>query len=266
MKRNAPPPRFEGEKVSHLYGIGPILEALRAGRRSIQAVIIAEGARHERLREIVEAARAAGVPVKRVPRSHLTHIVGPEINHQGAVAIVAAATYKSADELIDTLAAGIGSADPPLAVALDGVEDPRNLGAIIRTVDCVGAHGVFIPARRSAGLTETVAKASAGALDHVAVARAENMVRLIEMLKERNIWTVGTAAGAPLEYTSWDWTLPCVLFLGGEGAGLRRLVRERCDTLVGIPLRGSLSSLNVSVAAGVILYEAVRQRAQSCVV
>ncbi len=146
---------------------------------------------------------------------------------------------------------------------LDGVEDPRNLGAVIRTVECAGAHGVFIPERRASGLTETVAKAAAGALEYVPVARAANVVRLIEELKERGIWTVGTAAGAETSYANWDWTQPCALLLGGEGEGLRRLVRERCDVLVSIPLRGRIESLNVSVAAGIVLYEALRQRTAS---
>jgi 23S rRNA (guanosine2251-2'-O)-methyltransferase len=157
----------------------------------------------------------------------------------------------------------VGTVDPPLAVVLDGVEDPRNLGAIIRTVDCAGAHGIFIPERRAAGLTEIVAKTSAGALEHVAVARAANLTRLIDEFKERGIWTVGTAADADADYTAWDWTQPSALFLGGEGYGLHRLVRERCDTLVRIPTRGHITSLNVSVAAGIVLYEAVRQRTGS---
>ena len=122
------------------------------------------------------------------------------------------------------------------------------------------AHGVFVPERRAAGLTETVAKSAAGALEYVKVARAVNIVRVLEELKERGVWTVGTAAGAGMDYTEWDWTNPCAVFLGGEGEGLRRLLRERCDVLVSIPLRGRIESLNVSVAAGVILYEAVRQR------
>jgi 23S rRNA (guanosine2251-2'-O)-methyltransferase len=154
----------------------------------------------------------------------------------------------------------VGTDEPPLAVVLDGVEDPRNLGAVVRTVECAGAHGVFIPERRAVGLTETVAKAAAGALEHVPVARAANLSRLIEEFKERNIWTVGTSALASTSYTAWDWTQPTALFLGGEGAGLHRLVRERCDVLVSIPLHGRISSLNVSVAAGVLLYEAIRQR------
>ncbi|HKP73376.1 MAG TPA: 23S rRNA (guanosine(2251)-2'-O)-methyltransferase RlmB, partial [Pyrinomonadaceae bacterium] len=157
-------------------------------------------------------------------------------------------------------AARTGTSEPPLAVVLDGVEDPRNLGAIIRTAECAGVHGLFVPERRAVGLTETVAKAAAGALEYVPVARATNIARLVEEFKERGIWTVGTDAEANISYTDWDWRQPCALLLGGEGAGLRRLVRERCDVLVRIPLRGRISSLNVSVAAGIVLYEALRQR------
>jgi 23S rRNA (guanosine2251-2'-O)-methyltransferase len=187
-------------------------------------------------------------------------MVGAGANHQGVVAQIGAARYSDADQVLDALSARVGAVDPPLAIALDGVEDPRNLGAIIRTAECAGAHAIFIPERRAAGLTETVAKTAAGALEHIAVARAANLSRLIEEFKERGIWTVGASADAALAYTDWDWTAPCALFLGGEGAGLHRLVRERCDTLVRIPLRGHITSLNVSVAAGIILYEAVRQR------
>jgi 23S rRNA (guanosine2251-2'-O)-methyltransferase len=246
---------------AQLYGVSPVLEALRAGQRSIERITIAEGTRHHRLRELIEAARRAGVLVRYAPRVDLTRAVGAGANHQGVVAMVAAASYANAEELIDELASRVGTPDTPLSVALDGVEDPRNLGAILRTAECAGVHGVFVPERRAAGLTETVAKAAAGALEHVKVARVTNLSRLIEELKERNIWTVGTSADAPMLYTAWDWTQPTALFLGGEGAGLHRLVRERCDALVSIPVLGKIESLNVSVAAGIVLYEAVRQRA-----
>jgi 23S rRNA (guanosine2251-2'-O)-methyltransferase len=245
---------------AHLYGVAPVLEALRAGQRAIERITIAEGARHNRLRELIELARKASVPVHFAPRVDVARVAGAEANHQGVVASVAAARYADADELLDALALRVGTNEPPLVVVLDGVEDPRNLGAILRTVECAGAHGVFVPERRAVGLTETVAKAAAGALEHVPVARAVNLARLIEQLKQRNIWTVGTSADAPLSYTGWDWTQPSALFLGGEGTGLHRLVRERCDTLVSIPVRGSIESLNVSVAGGIVLYEAIRQR------
>ncbi len=243
-----------------LYGVAPVLEALRANQRPLEQITIAEGAHHFRLRELLELAHRLNVPVRRAPRSELERAVGVEVNHQGVVAAVAAARYADADELLESLAARIGTKEPPLVVVLDGVEDPRNLGAVIRTVECVGAHGVIIPERRAVGLTDIVAKTAAGALEHVRVARAPNLVRLIEQLKERNIWTIGTSMDADVEYTAWDFTQPCALVLGGEGAGLHRLVRERCDALVRIPIRGRIESLNVSVAAGIVLYEALRQR------
>jgi 23S rRNA (guanosine2251-2'-O)-methyltransferase len=245
---------------ARLYGVAPVLEALRAGIRPIERITIAEGVNHGRLRELIELARKTGVPVRHAPRVDLARIAGAGANHQGIVATIAAARYADAEELLDALSAHIGTDDPPLVVVLDGVEDPRNLGAILRTADCAGAHGVFVPERRAVGLTETVAKAAAGALEHVQVARAVNLSRLIEQLKERNIWTVGASADAPMNYTDWDWTQSTAVVLGGEGEGLHRLVRERCDQLVSIPIRGHLESLNVSVAAGIVLYEAIRQR------
>jgi 23S rRNA (guanosine2251-2'-O)-methyltransferase len=259
-KESQPEPPTAQTDNTHLYGVAPVVEALRAGQRAIERITIAEGARHGRLRELIELARKANVPVNFAPRGELQRLVGAEGNHQGVVASIAAARYRDADELLDALAARVGTNDPPLLVVLDGVEDPRNLGAILRTVECAGAHGVFVPERRAVGLTETVAKAAAGALEHIAVARAANLTRLIEQLKQRNIWTVGTSADATLSYTEWDWTQPSALFLGGEGSGLHRLVRERCDTLVSIPMRGRIESLNVSVAGGIVLYEAIRQR------
>jgi 23S rRNA (guanosine2251-2'-O)-methyltransferase len=251
-------PRAE-EDGAHVFGVQPVLEALRAGTRPVERLTLAEGAHESRLREILEIARYADIPVRRVPRADLQRLAAGA-NHQGVVATIAAAHYTHADELLDALSARVGTNDPPIAVVLDGVEDPRNLGAVLRTTECAGAHGVFVPERRASGLTETVAKAAAGALEYVPVARVANVARLLEELKGRGVWTVGTAADADKDYTEWDWTQPSALLLGGEGEGLRRLVRERCDVLVRIPLLGRIESLNVSVAAGIILYEVVRQR------
>jgi len=242
-----------------LYGLNPLLEALRAGGRTPEELVIAEGVRDHRLRELIDLARARNVPVKRMPRAALDRTVG-NTHHQGVMARIPAARYADAEELLTLIALRVGSAVEPLALVLDGVEDPRNLGAILRTSECAGVHGVFVPERRAAGLSETVAKASAGAIEHIPVARATNLSLLISQLKERNVWVVGTAADAALDYTEWDWTKPSALVMGGEGAGLHRLVRERCDVLVRIPVQGKIESLNVSVAAGIILYEALRQR------
>ncbi|HUS11120.1 MAG TPA: 23S rRNA (guanosine(2251)-2'-O)-methyltransferase RlmB [Pyrinomonadaceae bacterium] len=247
------------DDASQIYGLIPVLEALRAGNKKLEQLTIAEGARHERLRELLDLAKQARVPVHRAPRFALDRAL-PGVTHQGIVARTAAAAYRDAEELLEELSARVGTAEPPLVLALDAVEDPRNLGAILRTAECAGVGGVFIPERRAAGLTATVAKTAAGALEHIAVARVTNLVQLIEQLKQRNIWVIGAAADGASDYTRWDWTVPSALFLGGEGSGLHRLVRERCDALVRIPLFGRIESLNVSVAAGVILYEALRQR------
>src|ERR1700704_2361278 len=242
-----------------LYGVNPLLEALRAGDRVPSEIVVAEGARDERLRELIELARTRKVTVKRAPRTSLDRAVG-NTHHQGVMARVGAARYVNADDLLSSIGARVGSESEPLVVVLDGVEDPRNLGAILRTAECAGVDAVFVPERRAAGLSETVAKASAGAIEHVPVARVTNLSLLIKQLKERNVWVIGTVADASMEYTEWDWTRPSAVVVGGEGAGLHRLVRENCDVLVSIPVRGKIQSLNVSVAAGIVLYEALRQR------
>ena len=247
------------EEQNVIYGVNAVLEAMRAGKRQVEAVVILQSARPDSLKSVLELAREKGVPVQRVPRLDLDRSLG-ESRHQGVMARIAAARYASADDLLDSLSAKVGTEDPPLVLGLDGIEDPRNMGSILRTAECTGVHGVFIAERRAVGLTGVVAKVAAGALEYVPVARVTNLVRLIEQLKERNIWVVGAAADAKQSYTDWDWKLPAAIFLGSEGHGLHRLVREHCDTLVRIPVVGKLDSLNVSVAAGVLLYEARRQR------
>ena len=248
--------RLPGDLV---YGVNAVLEALRAGKRQIETITILESARPDRLKPLLDLAREKRVPIHRVPRFDLDRSLG-DARHQGVVARIAAARYEDADDLLDLLGSKVGSLDPPLALGLDGIEDPHNLGSIVRTAECAGAHGVFIAERRAVGLTSVVAKVAAGALEYVPVARVTNLVRLIEQLKERNIWVIGAAAEAKQMYWEWDWKLPAAIFLGSEGHGLHRLVREHCDTLVRIPLAGRLESLNVSVAASVLLYEAKRQR------
>jgi 23S rRNA (guanosine2251-2'-O)-methyltransferase len=242
-----------------IYGVNAVVEALRAGKRQIESITILQSAHFDRLKTVLDLAREKNVPVQRVPRLDLDRTLG-DARHQGVMARIAAAHYTDADDLLDELAARVGSADPPLVLGLDGIEDPRNMGSMLRTAECAGVHGVFIAERRAVGLTGVVAKTAAGALEYVPVARVTNLVRLIEQLKERNIWVIGSAADAKQSYTEWDWTLPAAVFLGNEGHGLHRLVREHCDTLVRIPVVGKLDSLNVSVAAGVLLYEARRQR------
>jgi 23S rRNA (guanosine2251-2'-O)-methyltransferase len=241
-----------------VYGLNSVMEALRAGKRQVESISVLDSGRPERLRPLLELARQHKIPVHRVPRIDLDRNLG-DVRHQGVVARIAAATYANVDDLLEALATR-SQEDPALVLGLDGVEDPRNMGSILRTAECAGVHAVFIPERRATGLTDVVAKVAAGALEYVPVARVTNLVRLIDQLKERNIWVVGAAAEATTLYTDWNWKMPSAIFLGSEGSGLHRLVREHCDALVCIPVSGNLESLNVSVAAGVLLYEAVRQR------
>lgn len=238
------------------FGVLPVLEILRAGSRRIDRIVVADGVREQRLHEVFDLARTHGIRVDRMQRDKLDKLTS-HANHQGVIAFSAAADYVDVDEILDS------SADhPALILLLDGVEDPRNLGAILRSVECAGADGVIIPERRAVGLTETVAKSSAGAIEHVRVAKVANLNRMIEDLKRRNIWVVGASGDATTAHTDWDWTQPSALVLGAEGSGLHRLVAENCDTLVKIPMYGKIDSLNVSVAAGVILFEARRQRSR----
>lgn len=236
-----------------LYGILPVLEALRAGSRRIERIIIAEGARHERLREVIESARSAGIPVRREPRVALDRLTA-NANHQGVVAVAAVAGYADEEELLARISS------ETLFVLLDGVEDPRNFGAIIRTAECAGATAVIIPERRAAPLTDVVVKTSAGATEYLPVARVTNLAAFIERLKKRNVWVTGVESSGEMNYTEYDYLGATALVFGSEGQGLHRLVRERCDTLISIPMRGRVTSLNVSVAVGVVLFEAMRQR------
>lgn len=249
-------PEAETAPTGVIYGVLPVAEALGAGRRRIEKILVAEGKQHARVREILNLAGRHNVPVRKIPRQALERYVESGANHQGVVALAAPAGYADADELF----ADIVSQADAFCLILDGVEDPHNLGAILRSAECAGVEGVFIPERRAAGLTETVVKSSAGATEHVRLARVTNINRLIDDLKERNIWVVGASGDAGTDYTEWDWKQPTALVLGSEGRGLSRLTAEKCDVLVRIPLAGRIGSLNVSVAAGVILFEAVRQR------
>lgn len=243
-----------------IFGVLPVLEALRAANRRIEKIVAADGAQEKRLAEILILARQNGVRFEKTPRENLAKFVENGANHQGVIAFVASADYYPTDKLLEEIYRKAKAGENPLIVILDGVEDPRNLGAILRTVECAGADGVFIPERRAVGLTETVAKSSAGATEYVKVAKATNLNRLIDRLKEHNIWVVGTGGAAEMNYTDWDFNVPCAVILGGEGKGLHRLTAEKCDALVKIPMRGRIESLNVSVACGVILFEANRQR------
>jgi 23S rRNA (guanosine2251-2'-O)-methyltransferase len=242
-----------------LYGINPVLEALKAGR-PVQRLLVAEQRKRDReLTEILRCAREAGIEVRMVTREALNR-EAPNLPHQGVVAVVAARTYATLD---DILALPAKTGQVPLFLVLDGVEDPRNLGAILRTAETAGVHGVIIPERRAAGLTETVAKAAAGALEYVPVVKVVNIANTLEELKKAGIWVFGAEADAGTPFWKSDFTGPAALVLGGEDRGVRRLVREKCDALVSLPMKGRIRSLNVSVAAGILLYEVFRQRSGS---
>jgi 23S rRNA (guanosine2251-2'-O)-methyltransferase len=238
-----------------LTGIHAVREALEADR-ALERIVIARGRRGERLEEIVRLARARNVPVRFEERSQVDRLAGTQ-EHQGVVALAAA---RPALALEDLLRAAQKDTGKGLLVLLDGVEDPHNLGAIVRTALAAGAQGAVIPERRAAGLTETVARAAAGALEHLPIARVANLVRAMEELKKAAFWLVGLDERAPNPYTEVDFTGAVGIVLGGEGRGLHELVRKRCDFVVSIPTTGPVRSLNVSVAAGIVLFEAVRQR------
>lgn len=243
--------------MNQIYGLAPVLEALRARRRPINKILIASGANPSRLSELLEAARRAGVQVEKHDRRSLDELTR-NANHQGVVALVAPSDRKSVYVDAETILDSLGPL--PLVVLLDGIEDPHNLGAILRTCEGAGVDGVFIPEHRAAGLSETVAKTSAGAIEYVRVARVTNLVPLIDELKDRGLWVVGVESGTETLYCEFDMKLPLAIVLGSEGKGIRRLVREKCDAIVSIPMRGRINSLNVSVAAGVVLFEILRQR------
>ena len=233
-----------------IYGINPVLEALRAGR--VTAIRISTRA-DDRLTAIVGLATAQGIPVRRANVDELNRF-SHRGSHQGVVADVRDQTTLGVEDLI------AGASGAALLVVLDQIEDPHNVGAIVRTVDAAGADGVVRQSRHAARLDGAAAKASAGAVSHVRVADVVNIARALDALKGAGVWTVGLAGDAPKRYDEIDFTLPTAVVLGAEGSGLRRLVRERCDWLACIPMRGHVESLNVSVAAGIVLFEAIRQR------
>ena len=240
--------------MNWLTGFHAVEEALAAGR-ALDRIVIARGRHGERVEAVVQLARSKSVPVRFEDRLQIDRLAGTR-DHQGIAALAAA---KPALELEDLLAA---KTPQGLLVLLDGIEDPHNLGAIVRTALAAGANGVVIPERRAVGLTDTVERASAGALAHLPVARVKNLVRAMEEMKEAGYWLIGLDERAEKKYTEADFSGQVGIVLGGEGEGLHELTRKRCDFLVSIPTSGPVRSLNVSVAAGVVLFEVVRQRQQ----
>ena len=240
--------------MHYIYGINAVTEALKARGRAFEWVGMAKERHDLRLQRLIEDCRRVSVPVRFLQRIELDRMAG-NAAHQGVVAVTSAKQYSDLDDVI-----GAKRGRYSLMVVLDGVEDPHNLGAILRTADAAGADGVVIPERRAAGVTGTVTKASAGASEHLPIAKVTNIARTVEELKDRNIWTVGLDEHADKTYDVLDYKMDCALVLGAEGKGLHDLVKRKCDFLVSIPMLGKVPSLNVSVAAAVVLYEIVRQR------
>lgn len=237
-----------------IFGIHAVEEALAARGRGFEYVAVAAGRGDARLQKISQLCRAAGVPVRTVPRDQLTRLANTG-SHQGVVAVTAEKQYGNFEELLRNK-----RGKHAFFVVLDGVEDPHNLGAIIRTAEGAGADGIIIPERRAVGVTSTVVKASAGASEYVPIAKVTNISRAIEEIKSKNIWTVGLDERGSQTYDQIDFNMDCALVLGAEGHGLHQHVRDKCDYLVSIPMLGKIASLNVSVAAGVVMYEVARQR------
>ena len=240
--------------MNFIYGINAVAEALKARGRAFEWVGVAKERHDLRLQRVVDECRRNGVAVRFLARAELDRMAGNNA-HQGVVAVTSAKQYNDLD---DVIAAKRGQYS--LLVVLDGIEDPHNLGAILRTADAAGADGVVIPERRAVGVTPTVTKASAGASEHLPIAKVTNIARTVEELKDRNVWIVGLDERGKQTYDSLDYNMDCAIVLGAEGKGVHELVRKKCDFLVSIPMLGKVASLNVSVAAAVVLYEIVRQR------
>ena len=240
--------------MHYIYGINAVSEALKARGRAFEWVGMAKERHDLRLQRLIEDCRRLAVPVRFLQRTELDRMAG-NAAHQGVVAVTSAKQYSDLDDVV-----GAKRGQYSLVVVLDGVEDPHNLGAILRTADAAGADGIVIPERRAASVTGTVTKASAGASEHLPIAKVTNIARTVEELKERNLWTVGLDERGSQTYDALDYNMDCALVLGAEGKGLHDLVKRKCDFLVSIPMLGKVSSLNVSVAAAVVLYEIVRQR------
>lgn len=237
-----------------IIGKNPVLEALRA-ERDINKIWIAEGANKGQMQQILKLAKESGVIVQNVPKQKIDQTVSG--NHQGVAASVAAYQYAEIDDLFKAAAA---KNEDPFFLLLDEIEDPHNLGSILRTADAAGVHGVIIPKRRAVGLTAAVAKASTGAIEHVPVARVTNLARTMDELKEKGIWIAGTDAKGKQDFREMDGKLPLAIVIGSEGKGIGRLISEKCDFLVRLPMVGKVTSLNASVAASLLMYEVYRKR------
>ncbi|MEK3806553.1 23S rRNA (guanosine(2251)-2'-O)-methyltransferase RlmB [Bacillus sp. FSL H8-0547] len=238
----------------YIIGRNTVIEALKS-TRNVYKIWIAENSVKGQAQQIAQLAKEKGIIIQTVPKKKIDQMA--EGNHQGVVAQVAAYEYAEVD---DILKAAADKGEAPFILILDEIEDPHNLGSIMRTADATGAHGIIIPKRRAVGLTTTVAKLSTGAIEYIPVARVTNLARTIEELKERGVWIVGTDAKGSDDYRSMDGKMPLGLVIGSEGKGMGRLIKEKCDFLVNLPMAGRVTSLNASVAAGLLMYEVYRKR------
>jgi len=239
-----------------IEGRNPVIEALKAGRPVSKILLDRNIKRHGTVAEILYLSRAGGIPVEYVERDVINK-QGSTRASQGIIAYTAAKEYANLEDL---LTISKGKNEPSLYCILDGIEDPQNLGAILRTAEATGVHGIIVRSRRAVGLTPVVAKASAGAIEYLPVARVTNVSKTIEMLKNNNIWIIGIDMAGELDYSKVNFKLPTAIVIGSEGKGLSALVRKRCDAVAFIPMKGKITSLNASVAAAVVMYEAFRQR------
>ena len=242
-----------------IVGRNPVMEALRSGSPQIEKILIVQGNENRRIREIIDAATWKGIPFQRSPRHLMDRLIDrQDPNHQGVIAFIREFQYSDLSIILKRIR---NKKDvSPVLLMLDQIQDPRNLGAIIRTANAVEADGVIIPKNNAAEITATVHKASAGSTAYTPISKVTNLAQTIEQLKSLGIWVVGTADDAEMRYTSANYTVPLCIVLGNEGSGIRRLVKQKCDYLVHLPMLGQISSLNVSVTAGVLLYEVLRQR------
>ncbi|MBM7555107.1 23S rRNA (guanosine(2251)-2'-O)-methyltransferase RlmB [Thalassobacillus pellis] len=241
-------------KEEWIIGKNPVMEALKSGR-AINKILISEQLQHQAFQKIQQLAKENGAAVQKVPKKKIDQQV--EGNHQGVAASVAAYTYSTLDDLF---AKSEEKGEAPFYLILDEISDPHNLGSILRTADAAGAHGVIIPKRRSVGLTATVAKTSTGAIEYIPVARVTNISRTIDELKERHVWVVGTDADGTEDFRQLDGSMALALVIGSEGKGMSRIVKEKCDWTVQLPMKGKVTSLNASVAASLLMYEVYRKR------
>lgn len=246
--------REQNENQDYIIGKNPVIEALKS-ERDINKILIAEGSQSGQMQQVIGMAKEANVIVQFVPKKKIDQLA--DGNHQGVIAQVAAYEYAEIDDLF---ALAEKKNEAPFFLLLDEIEDPHNLGSIMRTADASGAHGIIIPKRRAVGLTATVAKLSTGAIEYIPVARVTNMAQTIDELKERGVWIAGTDASAKQDFRQMDGTLPLGLVIGSEGKGMGRLIRDKCDFLLSLPMVGHVTSLNASVAAALLMYEVHRKR------